>query len=258
MANPHYRALRAILFLYAKLNPGVGYVQGMNELLGPIYYAFATDPSPAWRAHAEADAFFCFTQLMSECMNGFLKTLDHSRVGVQGQMAELNALLKRKDARVWAALERLGINPQFYSFRWLTLLLSQEFELPDVLRLWDTLLADPRRFEHLRYVCVAMVVNVRDRILGADFASALRVLQNYPRECTIDELLELAKQVAQPDYVHPDRGDEDEVRTEADEAEEEARRLEAEVVAADAKKAREAQELRDNMARTSLVDFLLS
>ena len=234
----------------------MGYVQGMNELLGPIYYAFATDPSAEWRAHAEADAFFCFTQLMSECMNGFLKTLDHSRVGIQGQMAELNALLRRKDARVWATLERLAVNPQFYSFRWLTLLLSQEFELPDVLRLWDTLLADARRFEHLRHVCVAMVVRIRDRLLDADFASALRVLQNYPRECTIDELLELAKVVASAAYAHPDRGEAEETRTDADEAAEEARRVEAAVAEADAR-AKEAQELRDTMARNSLVDFLL-
>ena len=32
-----------ILFIYAKLNPGQGYVQGMNELIGPIYYVFAND-----------------------------------------------------------------------------------------------------------------------------------------------------------------------------------------------------------------------
>ena len=35
-----------ILFIYAKLNPGVKYVQGMNEILAPIYYIFANDPHP--------------------------------------------------------------------------------------------------------------------------------------------------------------------------------------------------------------------
>lgn len=37
----------------------------------------------------------------------------------------------------------LQIDPQFYAFRWITLLLSQEFPLPDVVRIWDTLLSDP-------------------------------------------------------------------------------------------------------------------
>jgi hypothetical protein len=50
------------------------------------------------------------------------------------------------------------LNPQFYVFRWITLLLSQEFKLPDVLRLWDTLFSDPDRFQFLLYVCVAMLM----------------------------------------------------------------------------------------------------
>eukprot|EP01128_Nolandella_sp_AFSM9_P012792 TRINITY_DN9623_c0_g1_i1.p1 TRINITY_DN9623_c0_g1~~TRINITY_DN9623_c0_g1_i1.p1 ORF type:complete len:303 (-),score=67.63 TRINITY_DN9623_c0_g1_i1:721-1629(-) len=58
LKNPHYRAMRAILFMWAKLNPGVSYVQGMNELLGPIYYLFANDSDPDFKKHAEADAFF--------------------------------------------------------------------------------------------------------------------------------------------------------------------------------------------------------
>eukprot|EP00971_Amphidinium_carterae_P152555 3023339-Amphidinium_carterae.1 len=33
-----------ILLLYARFNPGVRYVQGMNELCAPLYYLFATDP----------------------------------------------------------------------------------------------------------------------------------------------------------------------------------------------------------------------
>ncbi|KAG0232527.1 hypothetical protein BGW41_001842, partial [Actinomortierella wolfii] len=40
----HWEAIERILFIYAKLNPGVGYVQGMNEILGPLYYLLANDP----------------------------------------------------------------------------------------------------------------------------------------------------------------------------------------------------------------------
>jgi hypothetical protein len=32
-----------ILFIYAKLNPGINYVQGMNEVLAMIYYCFFKD-----------------------------------------------------------------------------------------------------------------------------------------------------------------------------------------------------------------------
>jgi len=176
----HYEALRRILFMYAKLNPGVGYVQGMNEILGPIYYLFASDPSREWSDHAEADAFNCFKNLMGEIMNIFCKTLDRSEVGIIGWVTHLNLTLKSVDLTLWQDLEKKNLNPQFYSFRWLTLLLSQEFELPDVLRLWDTLFSDSKRFDFLIYVCCAMLVNVRDKLLNGDFADNLKLLQNYP------------------------------------------------------------------------------
>ena len=41
----HWEVVQRILFLYAKLNPGQGYVQGMNEIIGPIYYVLASDSS---------------------------------------------------------------------------------------------------------------------------------------------------------------------------------------------------------------------
>lgn len=48
-SEAHWEVVERILFLYAKLNPGQGYVQGMNEIIGPIYYAFASDPDASWR-----------------------------------------------------------------------------------------------------------------------------------------------------------------------------------------------------------------
>jgi hypothetical protein len=44
----HYLAVKRILFIYAKLNPGIGYVQGMNEILGPLYYIMAMDSDEEW------------------------------------------------------------------------------------------------------------------------------------------------------------------------------------------------------------------
>ncbi|OEH76789.1 tbc1 domain family member related protein [Cyclospora cayetanensis] len=47
MINPrrHYDVLSRLLFIYAKVNPGLCYVQGMNEILAPIYYTLMTDPT---------------------------------------------------------------------------------------------------------------------------------------------------------------------------------------------------------------------
>lgn len=46
----HWEIVQRILFIFAKLNPGNSYVQGMNEVCGPIYYTFANDPDIEWRS----------------------------------------------------------------------------------------------------------------------------------------------------------------------------------------------------------------
>jgi len=198
----HYEALKRILFIYAKLNPGIRYVQGMNEILGPLYYIFATDPIEDYRDNAEADTFFCFTNLMSEIRDNFCKTLDKSVIGITGLMAKLNGLLKVKDFELWENFESKSLNPQFYSFRWLTLLLSQEFELPDVLRLWDSLFADPMRFDFLLFVCCAMLVCLRDTLLDGSFADNLKLLQSYPLQ-DIHSILSKAEELRNEDYEPP-------------------------------------------------------
>ena len=66
----HFDILTRILYIYAKLNPGIKYVQGMNELLAPLYYIFNDDKSGLFLESAESDSFYCFTILMSEAKDG--------------------------------------------------------------------------------------------------------------------------------------------------------------------------------------------
>ncbi|CAB4055597.1 TBC domain-containing protein C1952.17c,TBC1 domain family member 13 [Lepeophtheirus salmonis] len=134
----HWEVVERILFIYAKLNPGQSYVQGMNEIIGPIYYVFASDPNKEWAEFAEADTFFCFTNLMSDIRDFFIKTLDESETGINGMMIKLMNRIKQFDSGVEKTLVAQGIRPQYFSFRWLSLMLSQEFPLPDVLRIWDS------------------------------------------------------------------------------------------------------------------------
>ncbi|XP_033731972.1 TBC1 domain family member 13-like [Pecten maximus] len=176
----HWEVVERILFIYGKLNPGQGYVQGMNEILGPIYYTFATDPDVKCKEYAEADSFFCFTNLMSEIRDNFLKTLDFdSHCGIGSMMSRLVDKMKSSDERVSQRLQELDLKPQYYAFRWITLLLSQEFPLPDVLRIWDSLFADEERFDFLISMCCAMLILVRDELISGDFPHSMKLVQNY-------------------------------------------------------------------------------
>uniref|UniRef100_A0A7S0DIS3 Rab-GAP TBC domain-containing protein n=1 Tax=Amorphochlora amoebiformis TaxID=1561963 RepID=A0A7S0DIS3_9EUKA len=176
----HHDVIQRILFIYAKLNPGVRYVQGMNEILAPIYFTFAKDTDIEFRRGAETDAFFCFANLMTEIRDRFIRSLDCTSAGIIAAVKDLNDLLAKVDRKLHAHLRKLNIDPRFYAFRWLTLLLSQEFELPDTIRLWDSLFADSHRFQHLTYCCCAMLLLYRDDLLAGDFPKCLQLLQDYP------------------------------------------------------------------------------
>lgn len=114
----HWEVVERILFLYAKLNPGQSYVQGMNEIIGPIYYTFACDPNPVFREHAESDCFFCFTNLMSEIRDFFIKTLDETECGINNMMSKLLVQLKNNDLDIWLRFQQQELKPQYYSFRY--------------------------------------------------------------------------------------------------------------------------------------------
>jgi len=178
----HWQVVERLLFIYAKLNPGIAYVQGMNELIGPLYYTFASDPDVQWQEYAEADSFFCFTNLMGEVRDNFIKTLDDSAHGIGQEMNKLYCLLQVKDYELWKDLDTKKMMPQFFAFRWITLLLSQEFFLPDVIRLWDSLFSDPARFDFLIYICCSMLIILRQEILDSDFAVTMKLIQNFPHD----------------------------------------------------------------------------
>lgn len=67
--------------------------------------------------HAEADCFFCFTNLMSEIRDFFIKTLDEADCGINNMMIKLSHKLKENDVDVWNRLQHLELRPQYYSFR---------------------------------------------------------------------------------------------------------------------------------------------
>lgn len=177
----HWQVVERILFIYSKLNPGVKYVQGMNEIVGPLYFVFTSDSDEEWSKYAEADTYFCFQLLMSEVKDNFIKTLDSSNCGIEWIMSQFYERMRLCDPELYNHLAiQLAIKPQFYAFRWLSLLLSQEFPLPDVITIWDSLFSSSNRLVFLQWICIAMVEHERNALMNGDFSTCLRLLQNYP------------------------------------------------------------------------------
>jgi hypothetical protein len=101
-------AMIRMLYVFAKLHPGIKYVQGMNEVLAPIYACFSCDlmknyPLPTCM-DVEADSFFCFTNLIAEIHDRFSVASDKSNKGISALMNELGLRLKEVDFVLWQHL----------------------------------------------------------------------------------------------------------------------------------------------------------
>lgn len=182
----HADVLLRMLFVFGKLNKGIGYVQGMNEIIAVLYYCFfqaqgqqiesisSSDNNRLvqikedYLHQIEADTFFTFTHLFGEIRDRFVRSLDNTQDGLNGSIARVANLLHELDPEISGHIKGLEVLPHYYLLKWTMLLVCQQLNMPDVCELWDCLFADPTRFEFLDYICVAMVRSVRDKALATD------------------------------------------------------------------------------------------
>ncbi|PYH40949.1 GTPase-activating protein GYP6 [Aspergillus saccharolyticus JOP 1030-1] len=196
-----------ILFIYAKLNPDLGYRQGMHEVLAPLLWvvdrdAIETHPlKESGEAEASDDAMLQLLDasyvehdsfaLFCSVMQNVRVYYEHNRTrSSNGQMDVIpivhqcerlhNELLVTADLELADHLQTLEILPQIFLTRWMRLLFGREFVFQDVLQIWDLLFAEGLRAELIDYVCVAMLLRIRWQLLSADSSSALSILLRYP------------------------------------------------------------------------------
>lgn len=173
--------MRDALYVFAKLNPGVGYVQGMHEMIGCLLYVFANADEPEDTVDSAADAFYCLTEIFGEFRDVFVMELDATDQGIRAILDRLSDMIAVYGPEVHRHLDGMNLTTSMFAFRWITLLFTQDFDFADVLRLWDVMLASPRsRKECLLRLCVACVLNIGTELLEGDFAACMKMLQNYP------------------------------------------------------------------------------
>lgn len=225
--RPHTRrqGLLRPLFIYAMLNPGISYVQGMHQIVAVLVWIFSsTNPPPL---EAEAAAFFALGALLSELRNLYMPSLDgaisplpfspqfsspnqSTPVGLGATLSRFTSLITWLDPIAAASLEKKGLDPTLYVFKWLTTLFVPEFQLPDLVRVWDRLSsvypeadqgneeALPPVLGHLIDLSLGMVMLERPKIVSpfVNFEKCIHILQNPQIEGeTVDKLLGIAWEI---------------------------------------------------------------
>jgi len=126
-------------------------VQGMSDLLSPIYAVMQDD----------AAAFWGFVGFMERMERNFLR--DQS--GMRSQLLTLDHLVQLMDPKLYLHLQSADSTNFFFFFRMLLVWYKREFEYPDVLRLWEGLWTDYLSANYHVFIALAILERHRDVII---------------------------------------------------------------------------------------------
>ena len=185
----HADVLTRILFTYALIIKDVSYHQGMNEILAPIYYTFSYDKLylEENEKNIEADSFWCFYFLMNKIKNNF----NNDQEGLFNKSKILENCIKIVDINIFNEFQKKNIKCDFYCLRWFIVLFSQDFEMNDVLRIWDFIFCFDDVNYSLIYICLAVIIMRKEIIINGDMNDILKGFQNL-RDLLCDDVVFLS------------------------------------------------------------------
>ncbi|WOO81958.1 GTPase-activating protein GYP7 [Vanrija pseudolonga] len=180
--NPHIAALRSVLMTYHVYSPELGYVQGMSDLLSPIYYVFDAN---------EADAFWGLVGVMKMMESHFLR--DQS--GMRRQLSTLQQLVQLMDPELYAHLEQTEALNLFFVFRWILISFKREFKFENVIKLWEVLWTNYYSTNFVLFITLAVLHSHRDVILRylTEFDEVLKYANDLSGTIDLDTTLAQAE-----------------------------------------------------------------
>ena len=193
----HADVLGRILYIYSKLNKDVSYVQGMNEILAPIYYCYSIGNfDNTSTEYIEADTYWSFSNLMEDIKGMFIKEKDNDKTGIFNKINLFEKVIEKCEKSIYKQLKKYDVSVMHFSFRWFNLFFGQDFMMPDILRLWDTVFSELDRFYFIYFLSLAVLKWKKKEILKSDFFGIINCLQKI--ECDdIEQLIEMGIKIKQ-------------------------------------------------------------
>lgn len=175
--NPHLFKMREILLTYNEFNENLGYVQGMTDLLSPLYLQIKD----------ESLTFWAFSKFMDRMERNFVR----DQLGMKQQMLTLNGLVQFMLPDLFKHLEKCDSTDLFFFFRMLLVWFKREFEWEQVLRLWEILWTDFYSGQFHLFFALS-VLSDNERIIKQNlvrFDEVLKYMNDLSMKMNLDDLL---------------------------------------------------------------------
>ena len=187
----HRDILIRILYVFVRTNVAIGYAQGMNEIVCIFYYCFCNYGLSENPLHIEADTFWCFFNLIT-IVSFTYQYKDNYIFGMSSQDHPMRQILTKYEkylevhqTKSFRRLKELSIQPDYYAYRWFLLFFTQEFDIMDLMRLWDSMFCFFKKDSKtamdvfLISVSLAIIGLVEQEILAGELNSCMTVLQKH-------------------------------------------------------------------------------
>lgn len=161
----HMKRIERILFIFAKVNPKLSYIQGFNELIIPIYYVMHSAINIFFENidYVEAISYEAFQFLF---ISSDLKDFFNINLSLcENKISPFDQLLNRQLPKTYKKLKLLNIKSIQYAYKWFNIMFSQEHSLLNLLPLWDSLFAHLNNLSLFEYcIGVARIMAVHKKI----------------------------------------------------------------------------------------------
>ena len=201
------------------------YLNDINKYYKEIYLFFHDENE------IQSDLYYLFEALEKKGINDFYERIDIKKNDPNYNLYELfpdiikdhfdeertNHLnlraysifkekLKLIDKRLYNHLKRTNVKCNYYMHRWLKCIFSREFEINNVLCLWDKIFfyefnsSEKYKYSlvYIDFICVAMLMNIRYELISKDDESdCYTLIFHYPTLENISIILEISEKVAE-------------------------------------------------------------
>ena len=113
--------------------------------------------------------------------------------------------LKLIDNRLFSHLKKVNVKCNYYMHRWIKCIFAREFDLDDVLTLWDKIFYyqfySGKKYKYslvyIDFICTAMLVKIRYELLRKrDDGDIYTIIFHYPKDDDISNILLLSEKIA--------------------------------------------------------------
>jgi len=189
----HSDVLERMLYIYAKINKDVGYIQGMNEIISPIYYCYSLDKTCNLE-DIEADTYWSFSSLMDDIKEFFTNINNKEKGGICDKVVLFELMVSKIHKEIYLKFQNNNLRIFHFAFRWINLFFSQQFILPDLIRIWDAIFCEDDRYNFVYYFGLAILEYKKSRLLGKKFYDAVEELQR--KELTdVNKIMKIALEI---------------------------------------------------------------